>query len=148
MSATHHSTERPRIVCEMNASAGAEALLRAAISYCRERDAQLVVVWILDPVLFQSSLPGVTGAPGMWGLVGARSRMIELARSEGVVASTVFRIGEGSRVLEEERVAFGAAKIFTASDVPVRRCPLCGALDDPRAVHFCPKAHRTQARAA
>jgi hypothetical protein len=148
MTATHCSTEKPIIVCEMNASAGAEALLEAAISYCRDRNAELVVVWVLDPVLFQSPFPGSTGGPGAWGLVGARSRMLELARSEGIVASTVFRTGEQSRVLEEERRAFRAEKIFTSSDIPVRRCPLCGARDDPRAVHFCPRAHRTQARAA
>lgn len=148
MTAPHRSTEKPRIVCEMNASAGAEALLQGAISHCRERNAELVVVWVLDPVLFQSPFPGVTGAPGTWGFVGARSRTLELARSEGIVASTVFRTGERSRVLEEEREAFGAEKIFTSSDVPVRRCPLCGARDDPRAVHFCPKVHLSQERAA
>jgi len=148
MSVTHRSTEKPRIVCEMNASAGADAILQAATSYCRERNAELVVVWVLDPVLFQSSVPGVTGAPGVWGLVGARSRMLELARSEGIVASTVFRTGERSRVLEEERKACGAEKIFTSSDVPVKRCPLCGARDDSRAVHFCPKVHLTEGRAA
>lgn len=148
MTATHRSTERPRIVCEMNASAGAEALLQEVISYCREHSAELVVVWVLDPVLFQSPFQGATGAPGTWGLVGARSRMLELARSEGIVVGTVFRTGEPSRVLEEERVAFGAEKIFTSSDVPVRRCPLCGARDDARAVHFCPKVHRAEARAA
>lgn len=148
MTATNRSTKKPIIVCEMNASAGAEALLQAAISYCRERNAELVVVWVLHPVLFQSPFPGAVGAPGTWGLAGARSRMLELARSEGIVASTVFRIGERSRVLEEEREAFGAEKIFTSSDVPVRRCPLCGARDDPRAVHFCPKVHRAEARAA
>lgn len=146
--ATHVLTEKPRILCEMNASAGAEALLPAAISYCREHNAELVVVWVLDPVQFQSPFPGATGGLGTWGLVGARSRMLELARSEGIVASTVFRTGERSRLLEQERQAFQAEKIFTLSDVPVRRCPLCGARDDPRAVHFCPKAHRTQARAA
>ena len=148
MTAPHRSTEKPTIVCEMNASAVAEVLLQAAISYCRERDAELVVVWVLDPVSFRSPFPGVTGAPGTWGLVGARSRMLELARSEGIVANTVFRTGERSRVLEEERQAFRAERIFTTSDAPVRRCPLCGARDDPRAVHFCPKTHLGRARAA
>ena len=148
MTATQHSTRKPIIVCEMNASCGAEALLQAAISYCRGRNAELVVVWVLDPVLFQSPFPGVTGAPGMWGLVGARSRMLELARSEGIVAATVFRTGERNRVLEQERDAVGAERIFTSADVPVRRCPQCGALDDSRAPHFCPKVHLGQARAA
>jgi hypothetical protein len=56
----------------------------------------------------------------------------------------VVRVGSASRVLEEERDRVGAEKIFTASDVPERRCPACGAREDARAVHFCPASHRVR----
>jgi hypothetical protein len=31
--------------------------------------------------------------------------------------------------------------VFTAADVPIRRCPLCGWREDARATHFWPELH-------
>jgi hypothetical protein len=60
----------------------------------------------------------------------------------------VVRIGERSRVLEEERAAVEAEKVFTFADVPVQRCAVCGARYDSRAVHYCPEVHLVRTRAA
>jgi hypothetical protein len=140
MTALHHPATRPRIVCGLTPSTAGDALLRAAISHCREHDFELVVVWIVDPAAFRSPIT-VAGGPGAWGLVGAWSGTLELARREGLVASTVFRFGDPARVLEEEREAFGAEMVFTAADVPARRCPRCGWREDSRSPHFCPELH-------
>jgi hypothetical protein len=131
---------KARIVCGLNGSSSGDALLRAAIAHCREHDLELVVVWIVDPAAFQTAI-APAGGLGSWSLVGAWSGTLELARREGLVASTVFRFGEPNRVLEEEREAFGAEKVFTVSDVPIRRCRLCGWREDSRAPHFCPELH-------
>jgi hypothetical protein len=71
--------------------------------------------------------------------------MLDRLRDVGIVVGAVVRVGTADRVLEEERVRFGAGGIFTAADVPVRRCPACGAREDARAVHFCPVSHRVPA---
>jgi hypothetical protein len=142
---TGQSREKPRVVAEMNASAGAAEIVRTAISYCQEHDAELVIVWVIDPDLFGSTRPGETGAIGTWGPLSAPELALRLARGTGVAARAVVRIGERSRVLEEERQALGAEKVFTAADVPVVRCPVCDARYDPRGVHSCPRAHLGQA---
>jgi hypothetical protein len=138
MTAQHHPTTKPRIVCGLTPSNAGEALLRAALAHCREHDFQLVAVWIVDPAAFRSPMV-VGGGIGQWGLVGAWSGTLELARREGLVASTVFRFGEPTQILEEERKTFAAETVFTAADVPIRRCPLCGWREDSRAMHFCPE---------
>lgn len=146
MSQHQHTVGKRRIVCEMNASAESRVVVEAAIAHCREHDAEVVVVWVVNPIELRS--PAAAGMPGTWGLIGAHGLMVERLRDEGIVIGTSFRIGDPSRVLEEERVAFGAERIFFAADVPVRRCPACGARVDSRAVHFCPAVHRADARAA
>jgi hypothetical protein len=138
MTARHQPKKKPRIVCGLTPSSLDDALLQAAVSHCRAHDFQLVVVWVIDPAAFRSPI-AVAGGPGVWGLVGAWSDTLERARREGVVASTVFRVGDPSRVLEEERKEAGASIVFTAADVPIRRCPLCRCREDGRATHFCPK---------
>ncbi len=148
MSEHTHSSGKTRIVCEMNASSASMAVVEAAVSYCRERDAELVVVWVVDPIPFRSQVPAGSAVAGTWGLVGARGLMLERLRKERIVVGSTLRIGNASRVLEEERDRFGADEIFTAADVPVRRCPACGAREDPRAVHFCPARHRSETQAA
>ncbi len=141
-----HTVRKSRIVCEVNASSKSRDVLEAAVSYCRERDVDLVVVWVVNPIELQPATGA--GMPGTWGLVGVHATMVEQLRDEGVVVASSLRIGDPNSVLEEERERCGAEWIFTATDVPVRRCPACGALDDPRGVHFCPTQHRSDARAA
>jgi hypothetical protein len=147
MTAPHQPTTKPRIVCGLTPSSASDALLRAAVAHCREHGFQLVTVWIVDPASFRSPM-AVAGGLGVWGLVGAWSGTLERARREGLVADTVFRVGEPTRVLEEERKASGAEMVFTAADVPVRRCPLCGWREDGRATHFCPERHLPRTPAA
>lgn len=119
MSTTTLSLERPRVVCHVDASSAAAAIVKAAGSYCRERDAELVVVWVLEPSSFRPTLPGSTGETGIWGLSGAAAVALELARKERIAARVVVRIGDAESVLEEERRATGAERVFTAADVPV-----------------------------
>jgi hypothetical protein len=95
----------------------------------------------VDPDLFGTTRPGETGAIGTWGPVSAPELALRLVRGTGVAARAVVRIGERNRVLEEERRALGAERVFAASDVPVVRCPACDARYDPRGVHFCPSVH-------
>jgi hypothetical protein len=107
----HQPKTKARMVCGLTQSSAGDALLRAAIAHCREHDFELVAVWIVDPTAFQSP-NAVAGGPGAWGLVGAWSGTLERARAEGLVAGTVFRFGEPTRILEEERQAFGAEMAF------------------------------------
>lgn len=141
MSERTRTSGKLRIVCEMNPSSASMAVVEAAISHCRERDAELVVVWVVDPITFRSQVPAASAVAGTWGLVGAHGLMLHRLREEGIVVGSSFGIGNASRVLEEERDRFGADEIFTAADVPVRRCPNCGSREDPRAVHLCLAAH-------
>ena len=134
-------SRKKRIVCELNASSASTAVVEAAIAHCRTHGAELVVVWVVDPATLRSPAGTAFGASGPFGLIGAHGLMLERLRHEGVVVASSVRVGESARMLEEERVAFGADEIFTAADVPLRRCPACGAREDPRAVHFCPTAH-------
>ena len=119
MSITQLSFERPRVVCQVGASSTAAAVVRAAGSYCRERDAELVVVWVLEPSSFQPTLSGPAEGLGIWGLAGAAAVALELARREGVAARAVVRIGDAERVLEDERRATRAERAFTRADVAV-----------------------------
>jgi hypothetical protein len=140
MSTLRQTRTRPRIVCALTPSSASDTLLRAALAHCREHDFQLVVVWIIDPTAFGSP-NAVTGGPGAWSPVGAWSDTLERARDEGLVAGTLFRFGEPTLVLEEERKALGAEMVFTAADIPIQRCRLCGWRDDGRAIHLCPALH-------
>lgn len=144
----HSSSSKRRIVCEMNASSASMPVVEAAIAHCREQDAELVVVFVVDPITFRSQAPAAAATAGTWGLVGARGMMLDRLREDGVVVGSTFRVGSADRVLEEERDRFGADEIFTAADIPVRRCPDCGGREDARAVHFCPARHRSEAQAA
>lgn len=119
MSTTKLSLERPRVVCHVDASSTAAAIVKAAGSYCRERDAELVVVWVLEPSSFHTTLPCTAGETGIWGLSGAAAVALELARKEGIAARVVVRIGDAGRVVDEERRASGAERVFTAADVSV-----------------------------
>ncbi|HET9286143.1 MAG TPA: hypothetical protein VFO26_01180 [Gaiella sp.] len=152
---TGQPTEKQRVVAEMNASAGAPEIVRTAISYCQEHDAELVIVWVVEPDLFGATCRGESWGIGAWGTVSAPQLALRLVRGTGVAARAVVRIGERNRVLEEERRAHGAERVFTAADVPVVRCPVCRGRLDPRGVHFCPRVHlgsaetpRTEPRAA
>jgi nucleotide-binding universal stress UspA family protein len=143
MSAHPNTAGKERIVCGMSASSGSARILEAAVAYCRESDAELVVVWVVSRVELLSAAG--TAMPGTWGLVGAHGLLLERLRDAHVVVGTSFRVGDPRVVLEEEQRAFGADRVFTAADVPVRRCPACGGRDDLRGIHFCPVLHRAEA---
>jgi hypothetical protein len=119
MSTTKLSIERPRVVCLVDASSTAAAIVKAASSYCRQRDAELVVVWVLEPSSFRPTLPCSAAEAGIWGLSGAVAVALELARQEGIAARAVVRIGDAGSVLDEERRAVGVERVFTRADVAV-----------------------------
>ena len=139
------SDSTPCVVCELDPSS-ASATLEYAGSYCRQRGAELVVVCVLQPESFRSTLPDGGGAPGTWGLIGAVAPALEAARRQGVAARVVIRTGERARALEDERRANGAERVITSADVPAARCASCGLRYDPRAVHFCPRVHLDRGR--
>ena len=132
MSTTKQPFERRRVICHVDASSTAAAVVRAAGSYCRERDAELVVVWVLEPSSFHATLPGSAGGPGIWGLAGAAAGALELARREGVAARAVVRIGDAERVLEDERRATRAERVFTRADVAAETAVWFGRSDTAR----------------
>jgi nucleotide-binding universal stress UspA family protein len=117
MSTTKPSLQRPCVVCHVDATATAAPIVEAAATYCRQRDAELIVVWALDPSSFRPSLPPPAGDAGIWGLPGAVAVAVELARRHGITAQAVVRFGDADRVLEEERRAARAERVFTRADV-------------------------------
>jgi hypothetical protein len=117
MSNAKLARERPRVVCLVDASSTAAAIVKAAASYCRRRDAELVLVWVLEPSSFRPTLPCSAGGTGIWGVSGAAAVARDLARKEGVVARLVVRIGDAGRVRDEERRSPGAERVFTAADL-------------------------------
>jgi hypothetical protein len=133
---------RRRVVCELDASVEAARLLDDALSRCEEHDADLVVVWVLEPRLFASPYPGSAGAVGTFGLPHLLHRAVERAKERGIPATSVVRIGEREVVLRTEALVAGATEVFrldpAAIDETVRRCGRCGCVVDLRAPHYCP----------
>ena len=117
MPITKLSLERPRVVCHADASTTAAAIVEAAGSYCRQRDAELIVVWVLEPSSFGPSLSFSACEAGIWGLLGAVATALELGRRQGITARAVVRFGDPGHVLEEERRAARAERVFTRADV-------------------------------
>jgi hypothetical protein len=117
MSITKRSVERPRVVCHVDGSSTAAAVVSAAGSYCRQRGAELVAVWVLEPSSLRQTPPCSTGGTGIWGLSGAAAVALGRARKQGVPTRAVVRIGDPGRVLDEERRAVGAERVFTRADV-------------------------------
>ena len=117
MSTIEISLERPRVVCHVDASSTAAAIVKEAGAYCRQRDAELVLVWVLEPSSLHPTMPLSVPEAGVWGFSGAAGVALELARAEGVDARVVVRIGDRDTVLEEERRAAGAERVFTRTDV-------------------------------
>jgi hypothetical protein len=93
---------KPRIVCELDASAPAEELLGDAIAMCVEHAAELYVVWVLEPRLFRSAFPGSSGAIGAFGLPHVLRTAVERARERGIEATSAVRVGEREVVLRRE----------------------------------------------
>jgi hypothetical protein len=117
MSTTKRSVERPRVVCHVDASSTAAAVLSAAGSYCRQRGAELVAVWVLEPSSLRQSAPCSAGGTGIWGLSGAAAVALGLARKQGVPTRAVVRIGDPGSVLDDVRREVGAERVFTRADV-------------------------------
>lgn len=116
MSTSKLSLERPRVVCHVDASSMAATIVSVAGAYCRQRDAELVLVWVIEPSSFGPALPHPASAIGIWGVCGVVAAALELARDQGLAARAVVRIGETRIVLEEERRALGAERVFTRAD--------------------------------
>jgi hypothetical protein len=116
MSTARLSLERPRVVCHVDASSTAATIVKVAGAYCRQRDAELVLVWVIEPSSLDPALPHPASATGIWGLSGAAAAALELARQEGVLARAVVRIGDPRIVLDEERREAGAERVFTRAD--------------------------------
>ena len=129
--------ERPRVVCHVDASSTAAAVVNEAAAYCRHHEAELVLVWVLEPSSLHSTMSFPTGAAGIWGFSGAAALALELVRREGIPARAVVRIGDRDTVLEEERRAAGAERVFTPSDVP---CGRAVSLRPSRSTKLEPKA--------
>jgi hypothetical protein len=109
------ATNKPRVVCKLDASTKADELLGDALSLCEEQDAQLVVVWVLEPRLFSSPFPGSAGAVGTFGLPGVLHAAIERARERGITATSMVRIGDREVVLRREAEAVAAIAVFDAN---------------------------------
>jgi hypothetical protein len=140
---------RRRVVCELDASVVAAGLLDDALARCEEHDADLVVVWVLEPRLFASPYPGSPGAAGTFGLPHVLHRAVERAKERGIPATSVVRIGEREVVLRAEAAVAGTTEVFRLDPFGVssigqhdaRRCGRCGGLVDVRAPHYCPRVH-------
>ena len=91
MSTKKLSVEQRRVVCQVDASSTAAAVVKEAGAYCRQHDAELVLVWVLEPSSFHPAMPFPAGATGIWGVAGAAAVALELARREGITARTVVR---------------------------------------------------------
>ena len=117
MSTNELSLERPRVVCHVDASSTAAAVVKEAGAYCRQRDAELVLVWVLEPSSLHPAMPFSTGEAGTWGFSGVAAVALEHVRREGIRARVVVRIGDRDTVLEEERRAAGAERVFTRADL-------------------------------
>ena len=116
MSTSKLSLERPRVVCHVDASSMAATIVKVAGAYCRQREAELVLVWVIEPSSFGPALPHAASTPGIWGVSGAVAAALALARVEGLAARACVRIGEPRIVLDEERRALGAERVFTRAD--------------------------------
>ena len=144
------ATSKLRVLCELDASTKADELLGDALALCEEHGAELFIVWVLEPRVFSSPLPGSAGAIGTFGLPHVLHAAIERARERGVTATSAVRIGEREIVLRREAEAIGAAALFRLyagrttprnGETEIVRCPRCGARRDDRAVHFCPRVY-------
>jgi hypothetical protein len=113
--AAPHSFETPataeRIVCELDASSRAQLVLDEAIARCQETEAELFVVWILEPRMLDTPYPGSCGAVGGWGLPHVLHAAIERARGEGIAATSAVRIGKREIVLRAERSVEGTLEV-------------------------------------
>lgn len=96
---------RRRVVCELDASSRAQTLLEDALAHCEEHGAELVVVWVLEPRVFQDPFPGSAGAVGTFGLPHVLHAALERARARGIEASSAVRIGKREVVLKHEGAA-------------------------------------------
>jgi hypothetical protein len=112
---SHHTLEAtpsPRIVCELDASTRAQATLDAAIARCQEGQAELFVLWILQPQVIHTPFRS-SGAPGAWGLPHVLRDAVERARTAGVKATSAVRIGNREVILRQESAVAGTASIHT-----------------------------------
>jgi hypothetical protein len=106
------SADRPCVVCELDASSRAEEALQDAIAHCQEHDAELVLIWVLEPRVFDSPFPGSAGAVGAWGLPHVLHAAVDRARAQGITASSAVRIGNHDVVLRQAGEALDAVVTY------------------------------------
>jgi nucleotide-binding universal stress UspA family protein len=106
----------PRVVCELDASSRTEEAFHDAVAYCQEHGAELVLVWVLEPRVFDSPFPGSAGAVGAWGLPHVLHGMVDRAREHGIAVSSAVRVGNREVVLRQAAEALGARVTFRADD--------------------------------
>ncbi len=115
---------RRRVVCELDASSRAETLLEDALALCEEHGADLRVVWVLEPRVFQDPFPGSAGAVGTFGLPHVLHAALERARVRGIATSSAVRIGEREVVLRSQAEG---ARVLAMFDLHAGRRDLAGA---------------------
>ena len=131
-------SDKARVVCgRLDASSHAATLLTDAIALCEEHDAELFVVWVLEPRVFQDPFPGSAGAVGTFGLLTVLHTAVERARRAGIAATSAVRIGLREVVLRHEAGAAGTMAAFRldrdGTDLPERlRRPDEAARPSPR----------------
>jgi hypothetical protein len=102
----------PTVLCAIDESGSPEAV-RAAVDYCREHEADLRLVGVVQDKLGDSSR--ATAGERVRRSITVRlelERAAEAARAAGVSASTTFRAGNALREVLREVVAMGSAEVF------------------------------------
>ena len=97
-----------RIVCELDPSIRAEERILDALAACEEHDAELYVVWVLEPGRYSSTIGARAGGAGCFGLPAILGTAVELAAERGIRATSAVRFGQRDvllRQVSEGRVA-------------------------------------------
>ena len=100
-------------------SSTAAAVVKEAGPTAVSDDAELLVVWVLEPSSLHATMPFSVAEAGESGASPGPPRPRSGSFAKGRhPARVVVRIGDRGRVLEEERRAAGAERVFTRADVP------------------------------
>jgi hypothetical protein len=102
----------PPVVCAVDGPASREAV-RAAVDFCREHQADLRLVGIVEDKLTDSTRSGGGERVRRYKTVTlALKHAAETATATGVVATTAIRVGDPMRELLREAEAVGSGELF------------------------------------